>query len=217
MAKLSTAEILAADLADWRKLAQALHTRYRIPDFGTGASFVAAVADAAETAGHHPDLTLRYGLVDLALATHEAGMWVTEKDVELAREITAIAQRFGLVAEPGAVTQVELGLDSADDQRAGPFWSALLTGSPDNRIDDTVLDPTGRVPNVWFQRTEAHETPRQRWHLDVWVAPEVADERIAAALAAGGTLVDDSGAPSFTVLADPEGNKVCVCTCLDRD
>jgi 4a-hydroxytetrahydrobiopterin dehydratase len=115
------------------------------------------------------------------------------------------------------VTQVELGLDTADDRRAGPFWSALLTGSPDNQIDETVLDPTGRVPNVWFQPTDAHETPRQRWHLDVWLAAEVADERIAAALAAGGTLVDDSGAPSFTVLADPEGNKVCVCTCLDRD
>ena len=35
-------------------------------------------------------------------------------------------------------------------------------------------------------------------------------------VAAGGTVVDDSEAPSFTVLADPDGNKVCVCTFLDR-
>ena len=53
-------------------------------------------------------------------------------------------------------------------------------------------------------------------HIDLWVAPEVADARIAAAIAAGGTVVDDSEAPSFTVLADLEGNKVCVCTFLDR-
>ena len=46
--------------------------------------------------------------------------------------------------------------------------------------------------------------------------PEVADARIAAAVAAGGTVVDDSEAPSFTVLADPDGNKVCVCTSLER-
>ena len=65
---------------------------------------------------------------------------------------------------------------------------------------------------MWFQDTEPHEAPRQRLHLDVWVAPEVADARIAAAVAAGGTVVDDSEAPSFTVLADPEGNMVCVCT-----
>jgi len=44
----------------------------------------------------------------------------------------------------------------------------------------------------------------------------VADERITAAVASGGSVVDDSEAPSFTVLADPDGNKVCVCTCLER-
>jgi catechol 2,3-dioxygenase-like lactoylglutathione lyase family enzyme len=57
----------------------------------------------------------------------------------------------------------------------------------------------------------------QRWHFDLWLAPEAAEERIAAAVAAGGSVVDDSQAPSFTVLADPDGNKVCVCTCLERD
>jgi 4a-hydroxytetrahydrobiopterin dehydratase len=31
-------------------------------------------------------------------------------------------------------------------------------------------------------------------------------------VAAGGTVVDDSEAPSFTVLADPQGNRVCICT-----
>ena len=71
-----------------------------------------------------------------------------------------------------------------------------------------MVDPTGQLPSMWFQGTEPHEPPRQRWHLDVWVAPEAAEARIAAAVAAGGTVVDDSEAPSFTVLADPDGNKV---------
>jgi 4a-hydroxytetrahydrobiopterin dehydratase len=74
----------------------------------------------------------------------------------------------------------------------------------------------GRVPSLWFQATDDHETSRQRWHFDLWLAPEVADERIAAAVAAGGSLVDGSSAPSFTVLADPEGNRVCVCTAMGR-
>ena len=42
----------------------------------------------------------------------------------------------------------------------------------------------------------------------------VAEQRIAAALAAGGTVVDDSQAPSHTVIADQDGNKACVCTTL---
>jgi 4a-hydroxytetrahydrobiopterin dehydratase len=48
------------------------------------------------------------------------------------------------------------------------------------------------------------------------VAHDFAEKRIAAALSAGGRVVDDENAPSFIVLADPEGNKACVCTSLDR-
>jgi 4a-hydroxytetrahydrobiopterin dehydratase len=43
------------------------------------------------------------------------------------------------------------------------------------------------------------------------VAPEVAEQRIAAAVAAGGTVVDDSHAPSLTVIADQDGNKGINC------
>ena len=39
-----------------------------------------------------------------------------------------------------------------------------------------------------------------------------AEARVAAAIAAGGHLVSDERAPRFWVLADGEGNEVCVCT-----
>jgi len=42
----------------------------------------------------------------------------------------------------------------------------------------------------------------------------VAEQRIAAAVTAGGIVVDDSQAPSYTVIADQDGNKACVCTTL---
>ncbi len=115
------------------------------------------------------------------------------------------------------MTQLEIALDTGNEERVAPFWSVLLTGSPDNRIFDSVIDPANQVPSLWFQATGDHDAPRQRWHFDLWVAAEVAQERIAAAVAIGGRVVDDSQAPSFTVLADPDGNKVCVCTCLDRE
>jgi 4a-hydroxytetrahydrobiopterin dehydratase len=45
----------------------------------------------------------------------------------------------------------------------------------------------------------------------------VAQDRIAAALAAGGVLVSDEHAPRFTVLADAQGNKACITTGLGRE
>ena len=174
MDKLSTQEILDARLDDWRKLAQALHARYRVADFRAAAAFAAAVAEAAAAAGHQPDLKMTQDVVDVSLCTREGGLWVTDKDIGMARKITEIARQQGLRSEPTAVTQIELGLDTADDSRVAPFWSVLLTGSPDNNIYDSVFDPTSRVPSVWFQRTGEHETPRQRWHFDLWLAPATA-------------------------------------------
>jgi 4a-hydroxytetrahydrobiopterin dehydratase len=93
-----------------------------------------------------------------------------------------------------------------------PFWSALMTGGQEahgrGTIGSDVRDVAGRVPYLWFQETEEHETPRQRFHLDVFVPREHADARIAAALAAGGVVVSEED--GFTILADPDGNKACV-------
>lgn len=217
MEKLSNQQIMDAGLGDWRKLAQALHARYSIRDYNVAARFLTAVAQAAEEDGHHPDLKLTYGVIDVSLCTHEGGLRITQKDIDMARRISGIARDTGLEPEPFAVTQLEIALDTAHEEAVAPFWSVLLTGSPDNRVQDSVFDPTGRVPSLWFQGTEDHRTPRQRWHFDLWLAPEVAGERIAAAVASGGSIVDDSTAPSFTVLADPDGNRVCICTSLERE
>ena len=63
----------------------------------------------------------------------------------------------------------------------------------------------------WFGDADEHDAPSQRFHIEVYVAPEVAEQRIAAAVAAGGTVVDDGNAPSLTVIADQDGNKGIVC------
>jgi 4a-hydroxytetrahydrobiopterin dehydratase len=80
---------------------------------------------------------------------------------------------------------------------------------------DEVRDPAGAFPTVWFQPSGDAE-PQQRWHPDLWVDPAQVQPRIDAAVAAGGVLVSDEEAPSFWVLADPDGNKVCLCTWQQR-
>ncbi|WP_104181381.1 4a-hydroxytetrahydrobiopterin dehydratase [Arthrobacter sp. B0490] len=215
MTILGTQDILDAGLDDWRRLAQALHARFLTRDFATGLAFVAAIGELAEDAGHHPDVALTYPHVDVKLLSHDAS-GVTQRDVELARHISAVAAERGVAADPAAPAVVELALDTADVAAIGPFWAALLTGDAGAADGDDVADPGGQVPLLWFQHTDAHETPRQRFHLDVWVPHDAAEARIAAAVAAGGTVVDDDAAPAFTVLADAEGNRACVCTMLER-
>jgi 4a-hydroxytetrahydrobiopterin dehydratase len=212
---LTSKQILDARLDDWRKLAQALHARFRTGNFVMGLEFVTAVTESAERANHHPDVTLTYPFVDVRLISHDVSR-VTQRDIDLARRISEIAREQGIDSEPIALTEIELALDTADLAAVGPFWAALLTGSPDPLMGEDVVDPSGRVPALWFHHTDAHETPRQRFHIDLWVPHDVAEERIAAAVAAGGRVVDDENAPSFVVLADADGNQACVCTCLDR-
>ncbi|WP_299166974.1 4a-hydroxytetrahydrobiopterin dehydratase [uncultured Arthrobacter sp.] len=215
MDKLTSMQILDAGLNDWRQLAQGIHARFRTGSFTAGLRFVTAVTEAAEAANHHPDVTLTYPYVDLKLISHDVGA-LTQRDVDLAQAISSIAREQGLTPQPEALAEVELALDTAALAAAGPFWAALLTGNADKVDGNDVVDPSGRVPLLWFQDTDAHETPRQRFHLDVWVPHDLADARIAAAVAAGGSVIDDSQAPSFTVLADGEGNRACVCTALSR-
>ncbi|WP_406049389.1 4a-hydroxytetrahydrobiopterin dehydratase [Kribbella sp. NBC_00889] len=219
-------QIAAANLTDWRKLAQGLHARYVVDDFGAGARFVAAVGEADDALGHHPRVSIGNGYVDLKLVTDDAIYrddegtehvveWVTQQDVDLARRITEIAANHQFDADPASVSDIELGLDTAHSATIAPMWSVLLTGSAEAQgrgtPSDEIRDATGRVPNLWFGDADEHETPRQRFHVEVYVAPEVADQRIAAAVAAGGTVVDESNAPSLTVIADQDGNQGIVC------
>jgi 4a-hydroxytetrahydrobiopterin dehydratase len=144
MERLSNQQILDAGLVEWRKLAQALHARYSVPDYVVAAAFLDRVAEVAEADAHHPDLKLTYGAIDVSLCTHDDGFWVTQKDIDMARKISEIAHEKGLAPEPGSVTQLEIALDTAHEDRISPFWSVLLTGSPDNKIYDSIFDPTGR-------------------------------------------------------------------------
>jgi 4a-hydroxytetrahydrobiopterin dehydratase len=192
-----------------------LQTRIRTPDFATGLQIVAAVGAAAAALDHHVDLDLRADHVDVCLSSDEH--MITERDVRLAREITAIAASAGAALESATVSRVELALDTPDATAVSPFWRAVLgLGAVDGTEDsDEVIDADEAVPALWFQPSGRDE-PRQRWHPDVWIEPAQVQPRIDAALAAGGKLVSDAEAPSFWVLADPDGNRMCLCTWQGR-
>jgi 4a-hydroxytetrahydrobiopterin dehydratase len=212
---LTYTQVKDAGLTDWRMLVGSLHARFATGGFAAGLALADRIGAAADEANHHPDLDLRYPYLGVRLVSHDVG-GVTERDVRMARRISEIAAELGVAGAPEDVQVLELALDTADSAAIRPFWAAVLAMEVDEQSDE-VVDRGGRLPTLWFQGTEEHEEPRQRFHLDIVVPPEQARTRIDAALAAGGTLVSDAAAPAFWVLADADGNKACVCTSEGRE
>jgi 4a-hydroxytetrahydrobiopterin dehydratase len=216
-ATLSPNDIEGAELADWRMLFDALHARFRTEDFATGLKLVDKIGKAAEKADHHPDVDLKYGQVDVRLSSHDAG-GVTDRDVDLARQISGFASDVGAEPAPGELSVIEIALDTPTADDVKPFWSAVLGYESHRTHAEELNDAGGTRPTLWFQKApEAKGEVSQRFHLDVRVPPEVAEDRVRKALEAGGTLVNDERAPAVWVLADSHGNKACVTTWLGRD
>lgn len=221
---LTAAEVAAQpDLVDWRYTAGCIEGRFRAPGFAVAADLVSAVAAASDAADHHPDIDVRYpGVVHVRLTTHAAGRAVTTLDVDLARTISALAAERGATPDPLAAQVSELALDALDIGAVLPFWRAVLGYVDDVSVAETepdvaIKDPLRIGPSLWFQQMDEPRTERNRFHLDVIVPHDVAEERLAAALAAGGTLVSDRFAKAWWVLADAEGNEACICTWQDRE
>jgi 4a-hydroxytetrahydrobiopterin dehydratase len=209
----------ADGVQDWRVLGEGACAWFRTGSFAAGARLVRAIGELAGLDDHHPDVDLRHGGVTVRLLTITDDYYgLSERDVELARQISALARELGLPADPSAVQTVQVTIDALVSREVMPFWRAVLGyqyrgDSP----DEDLIDPRGRGASFWFQRMDAPRPQRNRIHIDVWVPHDQAEARIAAAIAAGGRLVADEHAPSWWVLADTEGNEVCVATWMSRD
>jgi len=230
--KLSRSEASdAVTRLGWRLVLGELRTEVRTGSLALAADVAGRAATVAGAEGHLR-LDVRSDRVLLSLQTATAA-WVTERDVELARNISTVVDESRLETVSGvdeeevgsgggerAMQVIEIGIDALDAAAIRPFWRAVL-GYVDepgwSGAWDGLIDPLGQGPAVWFQRMDAPRPQRNRIHFDVSVPHDEAESRIGAALAAGGTMVNDAQAPAFRVLADAEGNEACVTTWQGRD
>jgi pterin-4a-carbinolamine dehydratase/catechol 2,3-dioxygenase-like lactoylglutathione lyase family enzyme len=112
-------------LADWRWLDTSIHARFRAPSYAAGADLLPAIAAAADTLVHHPDVELRYpGVVHVVLKTHATG-GITTLDIDLAHDLNACCGCRRCPADGGAVaTPITIGLNHV----------ATLTASMDTTV-----------------------------------------------------------------------------------
>jgi 4a-hydroxytetrahydrobiopterin dehydratase len=191
---------------DWRVLwgAGFACAYFATGSFQAGVALVQEIGSLAAAASHDPDVDLRAEGVTVRLFS--AGTYgLTDREVSLARQISAAARRLQAAADPAAVQQVQIAIDALDIARVRPFWHAVL-GYPEVG-DEDLLDVRRAGPPFWFQQMDAERPQRNRIHVDIYVPSDQVQARIAAALAVGGSIVSDAHAPQWWTLADPEGNE----------
>lgn len=222
-----TAASMAVESIGWRYLLGTLCTSVAVASLDQALSVTAAavVAGGQQASGHlHVDLRpdrVEFSLQSRATATIRA------VDIALAHQMSTAVESLGLITGGATAAEVarpvqmlEMAIDAVDIAAIRPFWQAVMAYGDEPGLggpQDGIIDPTGQLPTIWFQQMDEPRPQRNRVHFDITVAHDEAAARVEAALAAGGVLVDDSFARSFWVLADVEGNEVCVCTWTDRD
>ena len=199
-------DFLSADgVDDWVILHGGPTAVFRVGSLEEAARLAAAVAGVPGL-GPRTLLSLTADRLTVKL-TRE--MWGIEAaTVELARAVSAVAAEHGATADRGAAQEVQLAVAAKPEAIDLGFWRAVLGYDP--MAPDNGVDPLGQGSTVWMQDLDPDRPLRHAMHVDVSVAREHAEARLAAAIAAGGRVVDDSAAPGAWILADRSGNKVCI-------
>jgi 4a-hydroxytetrahydrobiopterin dehydratase len=199
---------------DWRVLGRGAYACFRTGSFPVGVELVEAIGALAEAEDRLPDVDLRPTVVTVRLPLLDVPLF-DRRDVELARQISAAARELDVTVDPAAVQDVDLTIDALNRPGVMPFWRAVL--GYEQVGEEDLVDASRRSAAIWFQPMSGPRPQRNRIHVDVWVAQDQAETRVAAALAAGGHLVSDEFAPAWWTLADAEGNEVDVATWRGRD
>jgi 4a-hydroxytetrahydrobiopterin dehydratase len=218
--RLTRSQISAAvDHLGWRLILGTVRTAVAVGGIAHAADVARAAAEAAGAAGDGAlEVSLHGERVGLAVQTRTLDA-VTERDLALVRRVTeALAADGWRTVADDRVQLVEIAIDALDIPAVRPFWRAVL-GYVDAPCspEGGLLDPARHGPAVWFQQMDAPRPQRNRIHLDVSVPHDQLQGRLSAALSAGGRLLSDAEAPAFWVLADAEGNEVCLTTWQGRD
>ena len=197
----------------WRIVRDDASLHFRTGSFEAGVALVDAIGRMLDTEHDHPAVDLRPDGVTVRLGSTREGRF-SERDLVLAQQISGAARELGASADLTGLQHIQVAIDALVIPDVLPFWRAVL--GYEQVGDEDLLDPDLEGPPLWFQQMDAPRPQRNRIHVDLYVPHDEAEARVAAAIAAGGRVVNDANAPGWWTLADPEGNEVDVASWPDR-
>ena len=196
----------AEGVEDWVVLHGGAVAVFPVGSLAEAAGLADAIAEVPGLEGSGALMTIAADRLTVRLTRD---LWMLEPEhADVARAVSVVARTRGVVADRSAVREVQLAISAKPDDVDLGFWRAVLGYDP--MSPDNAVDPLGHGTTVWMQELDPDKPLRHAMHIDVSVAREHAEERVAAALAAGGRIVDESEAPAAWILADRAGNKVCI-------
>lgn len=200
-------EFLSAEgVDDWVVLHGGATAVFRVRSLGESARLAEAIVKIPGLEGSGILLTIGDGFLTVRL---RRDLWQLERQhIEFARAISAVAREYNAYADRSAVQEIQVAIAAKSDEIDVNFWRAVLGYLP--MADDNAVDPLGHGSTVWMQEIDASKSLRHAMHIDVSVANDQVLQRLQAALAAGGRIVDESHAPEHWTLADRAGNRVCI-------
>ena len=112
--------------------------------------------------------------------------------------------------------RIEICIDVNDMEKEADFWLLALSykrGTGDGEPYLNLLPPEGSatLPIVFLQKVPETKQTKNRLHLDIYCKQP--KELVSKLLDKGAKLIGESGSEGdawWQVLADPEGNELCV-------
>src|SRR5438046_5547867 len=127
---------------EWRVVGEGACAYCRTGSFAAGTRLVKAISELAGLDDHHPDVDLRHDGVIVRLITVAPDYYgLSERDLELARQISATARTLGVPVEPAVVQTGLITIDAFDIPKVKPFWRAVLGYQAREASPDYVVDP----------------------------------------------------------------------------
>ena len=151
----------AEGVEDWRVLSEGACAFFPTRSLGDSAKLVEAISKLANIDDHHPAVDLRHDGVTVRLITVTDDYYgMSRRDVELARQISAVARQQDLSADPSAVQTLLIIPGAPVTAEVIPFWRAVLGYEPrGDSPDEDLIDPHRVGPPFWF---EPMDEPRRR-------------------------------------------------------
>ena len=199
--------LAAKGVDDWVVLHGGASAVFCVPSLGAAAQLAAAVAQVPGL--EHSGALMTIADDRLTVRLTRGILQLERRHLDLARGISAVAREHGAVADRAGAQEVQLAIAAKPDDIDVGFWRAALGYAP--LAEDNAVDRLGHGSTVWLQDLDRAKPLLHAMHVDVSVARDHVAERVAAALAAGGRVVDESAAPAHWILSDRAGNRVCIC------